>query len=126
MFKYANPNPANKHVGDCVIRAIAILTDKDWDTVYLDLIGFGYKMKDMPSSNVTWAAYLKSNGFRQFLLPDTCPNCYTISDFAKDNTKGDFLLGTGTHVVAVRDGIYYDTWDSGDEIPMYFFKKEGT
>lgn len=122
-YIFANPNPAKKLVGDCVIRAIAILTDRSWDSVYLDLIVYTYKLKDMPSSNNAWISYLKSLGFSQFLLPDTCPDCYTVSDFAKDNPKGSFLLGTGSHVVAIVDGDYYDTWDSGEEIPIYFFSK---
>jgi hypothetical protein len=34
------------------------------------------------------------------------------------------MLATGTHVVAVIDGNYYDTWDSGDEVPIALWKKE--
>lgn len=30
MFKKTNPNPINNLVGDCVIRAISILTDRSW------------------------------------------------------------------------------------------------
>ena len=41
-----------------------------------------------------------------------------------DNPEGKYLLATGTHVVTVIDGDYYDTWDSGDEIPIYYFTKE--
>ena len=28
------------------------------------------------------------------------------------------------HVVTVQDGKYYDTWDSGNEIPVYYWEKE--
>jgi hypothetical protein len=27
-------------------------------------------------------------------------------------------------VVAVVDGDYYDTWDCGDEVPVYYFERE--
>ena len=37
MFVYANPNPDNKVVGDCVVRAISILLDMPWEEVYDDL-----------------------------------------------------------------------------------------
>ena len=30
MFVFYNPNPAEKEVGDCVIRAIAKALDKSW------------------------------------------------------------------------------------------------
>lgn len=123
-YIFANPNPEKKLTGDCVIRAISILTNRTWDETFLDLTSFAFFMKDMPSSNETWISYLKSLGFKQFLIPDTCPNCYNVSMFAADNSRGSFLLGTGSHVVAVLDGNHYDTWDSGDEVPIYFFKKE--
>ena len=29
----------------------------------------------------------------------------------------------GGHVVAVEDGNYYDIWDSGDEVPTYYWMK---
>jgi hypothetical protein len=67
---------------------------------------------------------LRYNGFRKFYLPDTCPDCYTIRQFCRDNPIGKFIVGTGTHVVAVLDGNYYDTWDSGDEVPISLWKKE--
>ena len=36
-FIQENLNPYNKHVDDCVIRAIATVTGKEWDEIYLDL-----------------------------------------------------------------------------------------
>lgn len=119
-----NSNPMNKRVGDCVIRAISFATDQSWDDTYLGILIKGYVMKDMPSSNNVWTAYLKDMGFKRHIIPDTCPNCYRITDFVKDHPKGTYILSTGTHVVAVKDGNYYDTWNSGDEIPVYYFEKE--
>lgn len=81
-------------------------------------------MYDMPSSNAVWSAYLKSGGYTKNIIPSTCPDCYTVKQFCEDNPRGDFLLATGTHVVAVKDGNYYDTWDSGDEVPAFYFSKE--
>ena len=37
---------------------------------------------------------------------------------------GTYVLATNNHVVAVVDGNYYDTWDSGDETPIYVWRKE--
>jgi hypothetical protein len=33
-------------------------------------------------------------------------------------------VGTGTHVVAVIDGDYYDAWDSGNEVIDRYFTRE--
>lgn len=118
-----NTNPVNNLVGDCTVRAISVLTDQTWDDTYLWLVTEGFVIKDMPSSNEVWGSYLKHNGFKKTVIPDTCPNCYTVKDFCMDYPKGRFLLSTGSHVIAVVDGNYYDTWDSGDELPIYYWER---
>lgn len=123
-FIMYNPNPKGNLVGDCVIRAITKLTDRDWDSVYIDISLQGFMMKDMPSSNSVWGAYLMSQGYKRYIIPNTCPDCYTVKDFCNDHRTGAFLLAIGTHVVTVDNGNYYDSWDSGNEIPIYYFTKE--
>ena len=81
-------------------------------------------MCDMPSSNAVWGEYLKRNGFTKHVIPDSCPQCYTVQDFCEDNPNGTFVLATGSHVIAVIDGDYLDSWDSGNEIPVYLWRKE--
>lgn len=126
MYADFNNNPQNKRVGDCVIRAIAKALQKDWNEVYIDLAVEGYKQADSFQSMAVWGKYLKDHEWQQMLLPDTCPACYTVRNFCSDNPLGYFILVTGSHVIAVIDGVYFDTWDSGDEVPVYFFKrKEG-
>lgn len=123
-YVFYNPNPQNNLVGDCVIRAISKVTNQDWEKTYLDICLQGYMMKDMPSSNSVWSAYLSSKGFKRAVIPNTCPDCYTVRDFCSDYPKGTFLLAIGTHVVAVENGNYFDTWDSGGEIPIFYWQKE--
>lgn len=69
-------------------------------------------------------AYLRKIGYKRKLIPNACPDCYTVKDFCVDNPHGKYLLATGSHVIAVIDGDYYDTWDSGNEIPIYYYVKE--
>lgn len=124
MFIPYNPNPAGKYVGDCVIRALAKVLNKDWYYVYIEVVTQGYNDHDMPSSNAVWGNVLKNNGFHRHIIPDTCPNCYTIKDFCLEHPVGEYVLATGTHVIAVENGNYYDAWDSGNEIPIYYWHKE--
>jgi len=124
MYIKTNPNPANNLVGDCVIRAISILTNKSWDFVFDDLCDFAHSMYDMPSSNAVWGAYLLEHGYERKIIPDTCPLCYSVIQFCNEHPRGRYLLATGTHVVTIIDGDYFDTWDSGDEIPIYYFTRE--
>ena len=81
-------------------------------------------MSDMPSADNVWGAQLLSEGFTHHILPNTCPFCYTVRDFCDEHKQGTYVLGTGTHAVAVIDGDYYDSWDSGDKIPLFYWRKE--
>ena len=123
-FVFKNPNPMKNLVGDCVIRGISILTDKPWEYTYMEIVIQGYNMYDMPSSNEVWGAYLKSLGFSKRIISNSCPDCYSVREFCNDHPVGRYLLATGSHVIAVIDGNYFDTWDSGDEVPTYYFTKE--
>lgn len=123
MYIHKNNNPDRNYVGDCTIRAISEVLELPWRKVYWDLAIKGYLMGDMPSSNNVWGTYLSEHGFRREIIPDSCPLCYTVKDFTHDHRIGRFVLATGTHVVAAVDGNYIDTWDSGNEIPIYYWRK---
>lgn len=120
-----NPNPAGRRVGDCSVRAIAAALNLDWDDAF-DLVAQSAKwMGDMPSSDAVWGAVLRANGFYRAAIPNTCPDCYTAADFARDHKRGVYVLGFGGHVATVIDGKIYDSWDSSKEIPQfYWFEKE--
>jgi len=124
MFIYTNPNPMNRKIGDCVIRAVAISTMTSWNNAYISLCQEGLEMADLPNSNAVWGSYLKKLGFRKGIVPDTCPDCYTVADFAEDNPYGTYVLCTGSHVVTIMDGNIYDAWDSSNEIPIFYYYME--
>ena len=124
MYIRDNPNPKKNLVGDCVVRAIALAIEQPWEQVYIDLCLQGLSLYDMPSSNNVWKTYLQKNGFKIGIIPNSCPECYTVSEFATDNKDGVYILGTGDHVITVKDGNYYDTWDSGEEVPTFYLYKE--
>lgn len=124
MYSHYNPNPQNKRVGDCVVRAISKAIDQTWEQTYIELSLLGYLMGDLLSSNPVWGAYLKSRGFVREMIPSECPECYTIADFCREYPHGVYVIGTGSHAVAVIDGIIFDAWDSSAETPLYFWRKE--
>ena len=124
-FRYYNPNPFGKLVGDCVVRATAKVLNMDWDTAYAAISLQGFKLKNMPSANAVWATCLDEHGFRPEMV--MCqymnPPC-TVRSFADSHPTGRFLLFVGGHVVTVINGDYYDTWDSGDQIPSFYWKEK--
>lgn len=124
MYREYNPNPVGRRVGDCAVRAIAKALDIDWETAYLKNIINGFQMGDVPSSDSVWGATLRQNGFYRKSIPDTCPDCYTAKDFCEDHPQGVYVLGFGGHVATVKDGDLFDSWDSSNEIPQYYWYKE--
>ena len=117
-------NPTGRNTGDCAIRAVSLALDVDWETAYALIAMNGFLMGDVISSNSVWGAVLRQNGFSRYAVPNTCPDCFTIDDFADENPKGVYVVGTGNHVVTVKDGVIYDSWDSRREIPQYYWHKE--
>jgi hypothetical protein len=122
-FKYYNPNKKNKSAGDCVIRMLTVVTKKSWEECYWMVCDEGEKFGDMPSANYVWMNILYNLGFKRKIVPDTCPACYSINDFCKDHPEGLFVVGTGSHVVAIENGKFLDSWNSGREVIIFYFEK---
>jgi len=124
LWQYFQNNPVGRTVGDCAVRAVSVALDIPWEDAFAQIASNAFSMGDMPSSNSVWGATLRMHGFKRQPIPDSCPDCYTFEDFARDNPHGVFVLGTGTHVATVRDGIIYDAWDSSREVPQFVWYKE--
>lgn len=124
-YSYFNPNPQQKSVGDCTIRALSMALGQPWEKTYADLTLRGFALGDLPNADAVWTRYLRERGFRREWIPDECPDCYTVERFADEHPRGTFVLSMpGRHVVAIVDGVLYDTWDSRHEVPTYYFAKE--
>ena len=120
-IKY-NANPAKKQVPDCVIRAVAVALNLSWLQVSDELYEVARSEYSVTCDDHVWGRYLYMRGFRPFLLPENCPECVTIKRFTKMFPNGVYIIGTGSHAVAVINGDYYDSWDSGNEVPSFFWK----
>ena len=118
-FALYNPNPAGRNVGDCSVRAIAKATGQSWEEAYIGLSMQGLSMCDMPSANSVWGEYLRQNGFHRELAPHNC----TVMEFADMYPDGIYILALSGHVVCIKNGVLYDSWDSKNEIVLYFWTK---
>lgn len=124
MWVFYNPNPENRSVGDCTVRALSFFFGISWHKAFEILADEAWHQGDMPNSNAVMAAVMKKNGYKRKIIPNTCPDCYSLRQFVTDHPVGRYLVAFGSHVVACEDGNYYDSWDSGSEIPVYYFVKE--
>lgn len=125
MFTRYNPNPVRPEggSGDCAVRAISMALDISWEEAYAKLAANGFLMGEMPSSDLVWGSVLRQNGFIKELLPNTCPDCYTVKDFCRNHPKGTYAVKSDGHVAAVKDGILFDSWDSSMNVVIYVWKK---
>lgn len=120
-----NPNPVRSDpVGDCTVRALAKALDISWEEAHVMLDYNSYMMGDISNSNVVLGSVLRQHGFVRDVVPNSCPDCYTANDFAMDHPTGTYVLGFGTHVATVVDGNLYDTWNSLNEIPIYYWYRK--
>ena len=123
-WRMFNPNPVNRNVGDCAIRAVAAALDVDWEMAFAMIADNAFQMGDMPSSNAVWGSVLRQHGFKRSVIPNSCPDCYTAEQFAEDHPHGTYVLGFGNHVATVKDGVILDSWDSSQEIPQYYWRDD--
>ena len=124
MWVKFNNNPMSRTVGDCAVRAVSLALGVDWEEAYNLIADAGYAMGDMPSSDSVWGAVLRQHGFYREAIPNSCPDCYTVEDFVKDFPRGVYVLGFGGHVATVIDGDLYDSWNSMQEVPVYFWYRK--
>ena len=121
MYIYFQNNPTGRNVGDCSVRAISKALGISWEAAYLKLATNGLLMGDMPSSDGVWGSVLRQNGFTRSAIPNSCPDCYTAEEFCKEYPTGTYVLGFGGHVATVVDGDLFDSWDSSQEIPQFYW-----
>lgn len=119
MWHSHNENPKNLKVGDCVVRAISTALDQSWEQTYIGLCLQGFEDSDLPSSNAVWSRYLKRRGWQRHTIEEDC----TIQEFCEKHPHGVYVVGTGSHAVAVVDGSLIDSWNSLGEYALYYFTK---
>lgn len=115
-YKYYQPNNKDlkDNYGDCVVRALTKVTGKNWMEAFEALLPYAIELQCMPNSQVCYEKYLKEHGFVYHGISNKKGSKRpTVDRFAKDHKEGEFFLNVANHCVAVVDGIYYDTWDSG-------------
>lgn len=119
-----NPNPVSDNAGDCAVRAVAKALEISWESAYAKLSMAGFLMGDMPNADYVWGSVLRADGFIRETVPNTCPDCYTVTQFCHDNPKGTYVIKSDGHVATVVDGHLYDSWNSEKNIPIYYWTRK--
>ena len=125
-FVYYQPNEKDvkDKYGDCTIRALTKALDCTW------LEAFDMMMPICRREQITNVFNAEANVRNRFLAElgfvyhgisnKKGTKRPTVDEFAKEHPHGRYICNVANHEVAVVDGKYYDTWDSG-ECKMYGF-----
>lgn len=118
------PNPVRTGAGDCAVRAVAKALGLSWEEAYTRLSANGFQMGNVISADEVWGSVLRQNGFTRHLVPNTCPDCYSVEDFSNDHPNGLYVVKSENHVATIVSGTLYDSWPSQDKTVIYFWTKE--
>ena len=110
MYKYYNNNPNNRHIEDCTLRAISLLTNRDWHDVYEELSNLANIDGLMMDSVEFIENYLDGRYKRE------CHYSKTIGEFAEEHPFGKYAITTSGHITAIIDGIIYDTFNPSNRV----------
>ena len=110
MYRYYNRNPYGRNIEDCVIRALSLLTDKDWDEMYRELAYYS-SQKGYMTDNVEFVEdYLDDR------YPRECHYSKTVGEFANEHPYGRYIISMPNHVTSVINGTVIDTFDPSNKI----------
>lgn len=121
MWIQYNPNPKEKNTGDCAVRAVSKALSIDWNKAKLLLDVYSMDEAEVETSDLVWGRILAENGFEMQAL--YCNDGCDLNGFCKHHPIGTYVVKLPNHVVCVVDGCYYDSWDSGREVPIYCWRK---
>ena len=110
MYRYYNKNPYDRHIEDCVIRSLSVLTNRDWEDMYKELVYYS-SQKGYMTDNVEFVEDYLDNRY-----PRECHYSKTIGEFAKEFPKGKYAITTQGHITALVDGYIIDTFDPSNRI----------
>ena len=109
-YRYVNQNPHGRHISDCVLRSLSLLTGKTWREVQEELSDLanrdGYMIDDV-------------NFVEDFLddrYPRECHYSKAVGEFAREYPYGRYAVTMPNHITAIIDGVIYDTFDPSDRI----------
>lgn len=128
-FKYYQPNDKDlkDKVGDCQVRALSKALNLSWLEAFDLTIPIcrelqTYTIFDCDLKKTKEA--MKSLGFEYTGISNKKGSDRpTVKEFALSHRTGTYILSLSRHVVAVVDGIYFDTWDCGKKSLYGYYTK---
>jgi hypothetical protein len=92
---------------DCTVRALATLTQRNYDEIY-DLLKKAGRKSHEGFDLDGWLRVSPCRLFHNVMLTKVNKKGLTVCNFASKHPKGRFLLQTDSHCWPVVDGVHYD------------------
>lgn len=109
-----NPNPKKKNVGDCSLRAYCAAFGWTWEEAFERSSEIAKDEAIMMDTYKTCEKVMEGEGY--FLdeeFKKSKRKDLTVNEFALTHPYGTYFLNTHGHLLCVKDGEYWDSWDSG-------------
>lgn len=120
-----NPNPKKKNVGDCSLRAYCAAFGWTWEEAFEKSSEIAKDEAIMMDTYKTCEKVMAGEGY--FLdeeFKKSKRKDLTVNEFALTHPYGTYFLNTHGHLLCVKDGEYWDSWDSGKKkVRRIYIKK---
>ena len=128
-YVYFQPNAKDlkDEYGDCQVRALSKALNISWVEAFDLTIPICREMQTYTifgGSCTIGKDNLRKLGFNYCGISNKRGSKRpTVDSFAKDHPTGTYIAKVAHHVVAIVDGKYYDTWDSGQKSMYGYYEK---
>ena len=122
-----NPNTKKKNVGDCSLRAYCAAFGWTWEEAFEKSSEIAKDEALMMDTHKTCEKVMESEGyvldeeFKKSKRKDL-----TVNEFALTHPYGTYFLNTHGHLLCVKDGEYWDSWDSGKKKVRRIYVKKAS
>lgn len=124
-FKKYNNNPKGWKTGDCVIRAVALANNSDWDDTYAFLCNLGRSKCRMPNSKEVYEAFLKKEGWIKHKMPKhDNGKKYTVKELVELYPNKTLIISIPKHLTVAVSNELFDTWDCSNKYVCNYFTNE--
>lgn len=111
-----NPNPQSRNIGDCTLRSYCAAFGIEWNEAF----DIASRIAKENSSMVQYVAEKVLTEHFNCTVDEEykktkAKDRITVNAFAMTHPYGTYVLHVRSHQVTVKNGEYWDSWDSGDK-----------
>lgn len=126
-YVYFQPNKQDlkDDVGDCAVRSICCAENLEWLEAYDLMSEYAREVWSPFNCKKGYEHILTKLGYTYYSIPRPKKGQKrpTVASFAKEHKEGTYLPIVANHYVCIKDGKYFDSWDSGRLSVYGYWKK---